>query len=395
MQSILEQPIPDSEDHRRRERSSFLAKVLVAVLFWFLNLGYLGVNLFDMKPGSIMLFRVAALVAIAGLLARGVEIRKGERLLFVYLLLMAIGALTSSLSLNMVFILLVCFAVRSIQIRSLASTSTFVLGATILLVLALIQFGYVENGTDVVGIAAELGDDERTRMTFGFRNVNAFSGVVTAFCLLLMFSGKRVVLRAASAVMVSYIFYKYTDSRTMLLATCSFIVFSLVFLIFVAHRRLFYIVSVVLIAVPIALSILAATVLDKFPLIDLIFSGRFSFMAEYLNSLPFYRVLIGGVDPPEALTIDNAFALMVGAFGVPFMAYLVWRIFCVIRECALVRDYRTYSFVLSFWLFSFSESNILRPESLICLVFWAIVFNQNLQKITTREEGEIYEGCTG
>lgn len=379
MQSTLEQPLPNS-DHRKGEHSSFLAKVLVAVLFWFLNLGYLGVNLFDMKPGSILSLRLVGMVAVGGLLIRGVELRKGEWPLLVLLALMAVGAITSSLSLNVVFILLVCFAVRSLQIRVLANTSTFILGITILMVLALIHFGLVENSTDVVGMAAELGDDERTRMTFGFKNVNAFAGVVTAFCLLFMFSGKSVALRSLLAVVVSYVFYKYTDSRTMFLATVSSVVFSLIFAVFVTHRRLFNAISVTLVAVPVLLSAMAATVLDKIPLIDLVFSGRFSFMAEYLNSLPFYRLLIGGMDPPEALTIDNAFALMVGALGVPFMCYLAFRVFRVVQECGLARDGRTYSFILSFWLFSFSESNILRPESLICLVFWAIVFNKNFQK---------------
>jgi hypothetical protein len=125
------------------------------------------------------------------------------------------------------------------------------------------------------------------------------------------------------------------------------------------------------------LSVVPDMIINQFPLIDLAFSGRFSFISAYLSEMPAYRILIGGMEPPASLTIDNSFALIVGAMGIPFLIYVAFRLFLVVKICSDVGDYRMYAFMLSFWLYSFSESNMLRPESLICFVFWIIIFKIN------------------
>jgi hypothetical protein len=44
-----------------------------------------------------------------------------------------------------------------------------------------------------------------------------------------------------------------------------------------------------------------------------------------------------------------------------------------VLRCVDEADFRIYSFLLAFWLYSFAESSMLRPESIICIVFWVLV----------------------
>jgi hypothetical protein len=124
---------------------------------------------------------------------------------------------------------------------------------------------------------------------------------------------------------------------------------------------------------PLLLTILANLVVSEAPLLDLVLSGRLSFVTMFFSEIPSYRLLIGGTEPSSGITVDNSFALVVGAIGIPLLIYLTYithrRVSCCVKE----GDFRAYSFLLAFWLYSFTESSMLRPESIVCIVFWVLV----------------------
>lgn len=358
--------------------SSNFIKVLAVTFLGFLNLGYLGVNQLDMNQLSIISIRLLAFLIICALLSmQGTRIFKIDRPIFIFGLVTIVGAVTSFISLNLLFIFLFLMGARSFSIYFLATASVCILGITIVASVLLVYFGIVENNIDIVGSTFGIGDELRSRMTFGFRNVNAFSAVVSAFCLLFILVSKRAVVGYSLALIISYAFYIYTDSRTMLLATVFSIIFTVMFLLLASHRRIFYFTSIFIISAPLVLTALATTIVNQFPFIDLLISSRFTFSSAYFSGIPVFRLLIGGIDPPSELTIDNSFALITGAAGIPFLVYIAIRVFHLVKQCALDFNYKTYSFTLSFWLFSFSESSMVRPESLICLIFWMLILTGN------------------
>jgi hypothetical protein len=124
---------------------------------------------------------------------------------------------------------------------------------------------------------------------------------------------------------------------------------------------------------PILLSILATQAVSKAPILDLMLSGRLNFVSMYFSEIPVYRFLIGGAEPSSGLTVDNAFALAVGAIGIPLIIYLTFITYQRVCICIKEADFRTYSFLLTFWLYSFAESSMFRPESIVCIVFWIFV----------------------
>ena len=159
----------------------------------------------------------------------------------------------------------------------------------------------------------------------------------------------------------------------MLTATLSFIAFTVIFLLARNRLRILEAFAGIMLITPLLLSILASLVVSEAPLLDLVLSGRLNFISMFFSEMPTYRLLIGGAEPATGTTVDNSFALAVGAIGMPLLIYLAYITFQRVRRCVKEADFRIYSFLLAFWLYSFTESSMLRPESIVCIVFWVLV----------------------
>lgn len=348
-------------------------KGVTFVVLCLLMAGYLAFNLWELPPSAIMAMRVASLLGIALLLPVDMPFRAMGVPILAIGLVSLLGVATSNLSLNLLFLCLTVLAFRKLNVDFIAASSAGLLAAAVIMSVVLIQLGWVINADDIAGDALELGGELRSRMTFGYRNVNAFASIVGSFCLLFMLTGRRAFLRYAVALLVSYTFYSYTDSRGMLIATVSFVGFTGIFLLARKRRELLRLLAGIVLIVPLVLSILAPLVVTEIPLLDLVLSGRLSFASSFFSDIPAYRLITGGTEPSSDTTVDNAFALLAGAMGVPLLLYLTYVTYQRLARSIDEGDFRVYSFLLAFWLYSFSESSMLRPESLICLIFWILV----------------------
>jgi hypothetical protein len=347
-------------------------KAITIAILCLLMLGYLAVNLWEWKAFTITLIRAATSVIIVALLALSWPAKMGVPVLAIGIVAL-IGIPTSGISLGILFLCLTVLALRKLSVEFIANSSAFVLGIALTMSVLMVHFGIVANEEDVAGSALELGGEIRSRMTFGYRNVNSFAGIASGFCLLIMMTGRHSIARYAIAVLVSYLLYMDTDSRAMLLATFSFISFTLIFLL--ARNRPWFLkaFATLMLITPLMLSVFANLVVSEAPLLDLVLSGRLSLVTMFFSELPSYRFLIGGAEPSSGTTVDNSFALMAGAIGIPLLIYVTYITYQRVLRCVDEADFRIYSFLLAFWLYSFAESSMLRPESIICIVFWVLV----------------------
>jgi hypothetical protein len=340
-------------------------------------LGYLGVNLWDFSLPAILTIRVVASFLLALVLAPELYRLQISRVALVAVCFGLIGATTSSILLNMLFMFYFVLATRNLPFDFLVRASAYVLGFTILLSVVMVQIGALANEEDITHQAIELGGEIRTRLNFGYKNVNSLASLVSAFCLLLMVRGSFSWLRYGIALAITFALYDQTDSRALIVATVFFVFYVAVLNVFSRYGALLLSLSTITIFIPLAVSLLPTVFISELATLDFQLSGRLSFVSAYYDQIPAFRLLIGGMDPPTAsLTIDNSFALLLGAAGLPFLVYLVIQLFRRVQSCIRVSDHRLHAFLITFWLYSFVESSMVRPEAIIGLIFWIVIIGR-------------------
>ena len=348
-------------------------KAITVAILCLLMLGYLAFNLWEFSTLAITLIRASALVGIVVLLAVSLPAKAMGAPILAIGIVALMGVPTSGISLGILFLCLSVLAFRKLPVEFIANSSACVLGIALAMSVLLVHFGIVANEADITASALDLGGEIRSRMTFGYRNVNAFAGIATGFCLLVMITGRQTIARYAIALIVSYALYIDTNSRAMLMATLSFIAFTVIFLLTPKSPRFLKAFAGLTLITPFLLTILASLVVSEAPLLDLVLSGRLNFVSMFFSEIPFYRFLIGGAEPSSGTTVDNSLALVVGAIGMPLLIYLTYITYQRVCRCVNEAEFRVYSFLLAFWLYSFTESSMLRPESIVCIVFWVLV----------------------
>ena len=366
-----------------RQRSRVAARFLVMAIAFLLMIGYLGVNLLDFPSQIILTLRICSVVILFALLVPELRNVSVPISLFVVLAVWSVGAFSSSILLNLLFTLLFVLATRSILLDYLVSVSIWALLAATLLTLVFLHLDFIFNDEDIVELSIELGGELRSRLNFGYKNVNSFASIISSLCLLIMVRGKLPWLRCTAALVVSYLVYDQTDSRSMVIATVFFVVYFVIASTFRHRRQFFYVISASLIAIPTLVSLFPRFFIDEVQLLDLQLSGRLNFVAQFYSELSPLNLILGGADP-KFLTIDNAFALIVGAAGVPFLLFLVLRVIAILRICIWEYNYRIPAFLVSFWMYSFVESSLVRPETLVGLVFWALVLRPKIDVLNLR-----------
>lgn len=351
-------------------------RCLAGASLFCLIAGYMSVNVFRLEPYFVNIIRAASILPIFLLISTRLAHISIKKTAIIFILISIPGIANNNISINIIYIILFLYAFQSLSLNELAKLSSIALGTAILASLIFVELGITENELDVSSSFLEDNREERERSTFGYKNVNAFAALVSAYCLLIMLQGKKIVLRFFIACVVSYIFYLNTDSRTLIASTTLFILFSILFILFKRHKKTLFYSSVFLATTPLIYSTGSSVILHQMPFLDLFLSSRVSLGATYIQGLTPAEIIFGGAEATAELTIDNSIILVMGAIGFPATFYLLVKVICALRDSIKNHDVRLYAFLLSFWLLAVSESSLVRPESIICLPFWAaIIFN--------------------
>lgn len=347
-----------------------------SLILILLALGYLSVNLLSINSEVIYFIRITATTLILINLINNNYIflhQKSDILIFG--LMSIISITTSQIALNMLFIWIFVLFSKNLELELITRQTKYTMGLAIAFSLTLLALGATENQIDSTGSIIGDPTEVRNRNTFGYKNVNSFATLLTGFCLLLILQSKKYFFSSITTFIILYIFYLSTDSRAMVL--CVFLFFLILLTLSFLSKYPFLIKSLILFlaALPITLTILSSQIASTFPFIDLLISHRLFFTAEYFSSLPIHSWIIGGTDPTDTQTIDNSFALLIGTMGIPFVLLTTFNLYKFSVICFYAKETKLMAFLLCFWIYSFIESNLIRPETLICLVFWIFLFN--------------------
>lgn len=350
---------------------NFAALIILALL----GVAYISINLLDVSSGVVLGVRFVAVILISVLLASDKCVIRFRPFVLLMLFASILSSPVSAISLNILFIMLFVQASKAVGIESLINSSTFVLGALVTITLLLLWFGVTESVTDLTGVLIGNNEELRTRMTFGFKNVNGFTSVVSGFCLLLMLPSDKKWIRYIASLVLTLVVFKYTDSRSLLVSTLFFILISesAIFFNHLNLNRVSYIFCCVLILVPVMVSLSPGMLISQYPVLDVILSGRLSYLDAYYNTISPVSLIVGGSEPANQMTVDNSFGLIVGAIGVPLFLCLTMVCLKMIKKLIDLAEFSKLAFLVSFWAYSFSESSMVRPESIICLVFWFLI----------------------
>lgn len=338
--------------------------VFAALLLLIVN--YLAFNLFGISGAVLAVNRIAVILMLCVVLAKR-PVVSGTTLFLMTACLggVLLGGGGNNIALNIVFIVFFAISLRHVSLHLVVKYSWWVLLASLLISFAMLYAGITQNVVDAAG--------QRERATFGFSNVNAFTTLLYSFFTIAMFkSPARPLVKYLVCAGFSYLAYIYTDTRTLI---ASISVFILAHGLFAAlHRRaLLKYLSGSLLLLPVVFTQLSVYIAENYPLLDFLLSFRPSYNAFLIKSMSFYNHLFGGVSPAEGNTIDNSFLLVHASVGLPFLLFVTWLAYKKLVDSINAREPATYAFILSFWYFSYSESSLVRPESIIGLVFWLLI----------------------
>ncbi len=355
--------------------------------FLFLLTSYVARNAFDANEVVIGATRG---LALAVLVMRLFLVKSSSSFVRQCLGLLAIGMVVglavNPIAINIVFCLVFVAAFGSLRLETVATTASIAIALCLAVVGICLMFGLLQNTIDAGFAAAADGDTadiERYRSTFGFANVNAFSALVLSFCLAVLYGIRRKALAYSVAFAAGVSFYWATDSRTLLFGIGLFLVFEIGFALFHNHPMWIRSGAVVVAMLPLGLTIFAARIVESVPLLDLALSGRSTLVATYLDQFSLLNWLFGGVPPPADYAVDNAFGLLMGAGGFCLLAFLTMAYLRCLFQAIRCADTRSFAFLMTFWLVTFSESSMVRPESISCFIFW-LLLAQSPEKVRSK-----------
>lgn len=294
--------------------------------------------------------------------------------------------LRGSSSLNFLAILLFCLCSSSFDLAKVLKT---------LLAVALICFAFYFLFTAMGMVHWVISTyATRTRNTLGFYHVNA-AAVFFAAAFLLPLTLKKYRLRI---ILVCFLFsvaiFFVTDTRGLLVFGALFLLLGLVFRI--AFSKLKSTASKVVIPFAILYGSIVFSYLFPFiggSRLDVLLSYRLSIFSDVLTSLDFLEVLFGSGVAPE---IDNSYIVLLATYGAFFLILIVVFIHRAITQLINQENWCWLAFICSMLLYGVIESLLFRPELLITLAFWAIVFSnqKELSNLKVKDSVEITEDYT-
>ncbi len=302
-----------------------MRQLLFMIILGVLGFNYIGINALRVDSFIIDMGRFAILpLLVAGALYR-IGFYPFELILVCLCMVsLIVGGAGNIMALNALFLVILIALTKRLSADDFVGTGFFVLFMSLAAVVILLSSGVLVDSVDDSG--------ERVRRTFGFSNVNAIASLVFSFilCLILRVHGSSL-LKSGLSLMISVPLFLATDTKSLLLGVLLYFVFRCSLPLFSTGIISKFFLLVIL-AFPIVFTQLSSYISSVHPDIDTILSMRPLLFSRYIEQLPWYSYLIGGISPGGDITIDNAFLLIQGALGVPFLVYLLWRTFYAVDQ---------------------------------------------------------------
>ena len=288
----------------------------------------------------------------------------------------------STLSYNLLFIILIIYAISyNCKVDKVKNRLFIISTICIILYVLFYKLGIIQNTiTNYSG---------RIRNTLGFDNVNALSIIVISFVCLLSCNCQKMRKIVNLLILVGIIIItKYTDSRTLLYSTIAYISVDFIINNKIGKKivnKLFsntifrYLFLIVTFFSP--LLILAITHINS--AIDIFLSYRGTILSNYIHSQNIINFLFGLSTNSE---IDNSYILLFFAIGIIGYAYII-KLFSNFFK--IQKNIKYYPTIITMLLYGITEGVLIRPESILSVYFWYLIFTSTeLFKYMDEEEIE-------
>lgn len=347
---------------------------------FFLTMNYLlyATSSFDVFQ---TLFRVVAVLFLVGVYAsNSAQIALNFAEIFAAIFSFALILLNGAEPLNALLVMLWGICSRAFALKKILKA---------LLIMALVSVAaycllYAGGMLHDVQYASSLG---RVRHTLGFDNPNQASIFFMSLFIAPVAVRKHKTLAIIAVLLVSFLIYTLSDTRTVLFTAVLFCAFILLFSRLCTSTKAITAVVMTVALISIVGSFLIPCFRDT--VLDEVLSYRATYYAEGLNGLSLIQFFIGCSDQPK-LPVDNFFVYAFIMYGIFMGCFLYYEILKAAKAISRSGDSYLTALFCSLLLMGMVESFLIRPELTITLSFWAIVFSFNKvhPMIMKNKEGE-------
>ena len=362
-------------------------KLISASLFLF-NLNYILYNtigLSNLSKNGIRIF--AATLLLTSILFDN-KVFSLNKIDLIWIILLSASLLSFNFNdkiINFTYLFILLFTSKSMSIDEILKSSFKISVIGIAIVILFLKLGMIQNLEYTLGT--------RTRSTFGFKNVNAFSSLIYSFSILYMITREKIkcyhILLSLSFV---FSIYRYTDTRTTLNSFVIFIVFYLI-LSKLKDTRIYMRYGAItkglissIILLPIIISMLSPVLLEKYPQLNITTSQRILINTSYIYENSIINFLFGG---SAIRDIDNGFLTLTFSLGILFLLLTFYLGSFAISRLLDNKDLAYLSFIISFFYFNLLEALMVRTEISVSVCFWIILYktaterkDENVREVT-------------
>lgn len=329
---------------------------------------YLAITLFNSDGTIVNCIRFGAISLVGATAIRTPYIQYFDLFFLINIIIsFSIGGGENAIAANCFFMLAFCLFSRQYGLNNIVTTSFYTLLATTIIVFISLGIGTTQNSTEIIG--------NRARETLGFSNTNAFASLIYSSLLTLLLIEVRPTIKYTIVFSATLSVYLITNNRSLPVSIIFFFIIKLA-LKALNKKKIAEYLAIAFLTAPILATYLSKHVASEYPTIDLLLSMRPSLSARFLDELPWYSHLVGGFSPSKHITVDNSFLLIHAALGLPFLLLFTWKVFCKFMTYFESKELNKCALIISFWLFCFSESSLVRPETIISLIFWAMILQK-------------------
>ena len=247
--------------------------------------------------------------------------------------------------------------------------STFRINAILVILMLILMACHVVNNTSYI---SSMG---RLRYTLGFENPNVAALFYSSAIYLFIVSRKKInSLTIIFTVLMSFIVFFYTNSRTSLLALLIFVILEVTYLILkkrnmVNAEKIFGKCSILLVDILFALNLFSVFTINKFMVFDKLLSFRISTFSEMINKSGMKCFLLGGT----LETVDNFYYMLLFQYGIFIYMFVAISVHITLKKMITNNNLQYVALVVGLFLVAMMESSLIRPEILVTLVIWKII----------------------
>ncbi len=287
-----------------------------------------------------------------------------EGLAIIFFILFFLG---TTHGLSLILILLLTYLSRYIDITRLAGFNFFLSSIFFILNYYIMQLGYAHiEYYDLTYKGGQILSD------FGYGNTNTFSFYLFYISIsLYLYCKRKNTLLYFIIIAIAYFSYYLTGSRTVLLSNIIFIFLSLIQKTKIKNI-LFCKTALYILPIGIIVIILFFTYHSfEYPIIDNLFSLRFSYSLKALESMSLLNYIIG-FDIPDDIIIDIAYYSLLCTAGILGLIVFLTLYFKAIKKINI--NSPLLPVIVSYMISGMSENNMMNSIFLGGMFLWFILY---------------------